>query len=260
MCSSKSSGTSCLVVPRAMSAFSPVPVTARGGARRAGEWFVLQPMVDNELELVMSVSSTSQLNTRGASHEPPWSSRPSPRSTASSPVPDDLPGPIFDWYEAGDVERHVQGPRRTRSTSRPASADYLDFVRRPVPADRPPPVRLRRRLGRPADRGRPRVRGDPSRGAGGVAGALPRRAVHVLHRRCRGRRASRHRARRRRHRRRVRRRRRRTGGRGGAGRRAGDRASRRCSWARARSSSAPSPTSWSSTTRPRSSRASACCT
>ena len=24
--------------------------------------------------------------------------------------PDDLPGPIFDWYEAGDVEGHFNDP------------------------------------------------------------------------------------------------------------------------------------------------------
>ena len=40
--------------------------------------------------------------------------------------PDDLPGPIFDWYEAGDVDLHFNSPT-TRSTSPQASADYLDF-------------------------------------------------------------------------------------------------------------------------------------
>jgi dihydrofolate reductase len=40
--------------------------------------------------------------------------------------PDDLPGPIFDWYEAGDVEGHFNDPEHTYHVSQ-ASADYLDF-------------------------------------------------------------------------------------------------------------------------------------
>jgi dihydrofolate reductase len=40
--------------------------------------------------------------------------------------PDDLPGPIFDWYEAGDVEGHFNDPQHTYHVSQ-ASADYLDF-------------------------------------------------------------------------------------------------------------------------------------
>jgi dihydrofolate reductase len=40
--------------------------------------------------------------------------------------PDDLPGPIFDWYEAGDVELHFNDPDRGVHVSQ-ASADYLDL-------------------------------------------------------------------------------------------------------------------------------------
>jgi dihydrofolate reductase len=40
--------------------------------------------------------------------------------------PDDLPGPIFDWYEAGDVEGHFNDPEHTYHVSQ-ASAEYLDF-------------------------------------------------------------------------------------------------------------------------------------
>jgi dihydrofolate reductase len=38
--------------------------------------------------------------------------------------PDDLPGPIFDWYTAGDVEIAPGDPERSFRVSR-ASADYL---------------------------------------------------------------------------------------------------------------------------------------
>jgi dihydrofolate reductase len=38
--------------------------------------------------------------------------------------PDDLPGPIFDWYSAGDVEISPGDPERPFHVSR-ASADYL---------------------------------------------------------------------------------------------------------------------------------------
>lgn len=38
--------------------------------------------------------------------------------------PDDLPGPVFDWYEAGDVEIAPGDPERRFRVSR-ASADYL---------------------------------------------------------------------------------------------------------------------------------------
>jgi dihydrofolate reductase len=40
--------------------------------------------------------------------------------------PDDLPGPIFDWYEAGDVEGHFNDPDHTYHVSA-ESAAYLDF-------------------------------------------------------------------------------------------------------------------------------------
>ena len=40
--------------------------------------------------------------------------------------PDDLPGPIFDWYEAGDIEGHFNDPAHTYHVSA-ASAAYLDF-------------------------------------------------------------------------------------------------------------------------------------
>ena len=39
--------------------------------------------------------------------------------------PDDLPGPIFDWYEAGDVEPDSSTPT-TCSTCRSSPRDYLD--------------------------------------------------------------------------------------------------------------------------------------
>jgi dihydrofolate reductase len=41
--------------------------------------------------------------------------------------PDDLPGPIFDWYEAGDVEGHFNDPEHTYHVST-ASAAYLDLA------------------------------------------------------------------------------------------------------------------------------------
>jgi dihydrofolate reductase len=40
--------------------------------------------------------------------------------------PDDLPGPIFDWYEAGGVEGHFNDPAHTYHVSA-ESAAYLDF-------------------------------------------------------------------------------------------------------------------------------------
>jgi dihydrofolate reductase len=40
--------------------------------------------------------------------------------------PDDLPGPIFDWYEAGRVEGHFNDPAHTYHVSA-ESAAYLDF-------------------------------------------------------------------------------------------------------------------------------------
>jgi dihydrofolate reductase len=40
--------------------------------------------------------------------------------------PDDLPGPIFDWYEAGAVEGHFNDPAHTYHVSE-ESAAYLDF-------------------------------------------------------------------------------------------------------------------------------------
>jgi dihydrofolate reductase len=40
--------------------------------------------------------------------------------------PDDLPGPIFDWYEAGDVEGHFNDPAHTYHVSA-ESAAYLDL-------------------------------------------------------------------------------------------------------------------------------------
>jgi dihydrofolate reductase len=40
--------------------------------------------------------------------------------------PDDLPGPIFDWYEAGDVVVHFNNPDAGVHVSR-SSADYLDL-------------------------------------------------------------------------------------------------------------------------------------
>jgi len=44
--------------------------------------------------------------------------------------PDDLPGPIFDWWEAGDVEIAPGDPERPFRVSR-ASADYLSTPGRP---------------------------------------------------------------------------------------------------------------------------------
>ncbi len=41
--------------------------------------------------------------------------------------PDDLPGPIFDWYEAGPVEGHFNDPAHTYHVSK-ESAAYLDFA------------------------------------------------------------------------------------------------------------------------------------
>ncbi len=40
--------------------------------------------------------------------------------------PDDLPGPIFDWYEAGDVDLTFNSADHTFHVSQ-ASADYLDM-------------------------------------------------------------------------------------------------------------------------------------
>ena len=40
--------------------------------------------------------------------------------------PDDLPGPIFDWYEAGEVEGSFNDPAHTYHVSQ-ESDDYLDF-------------------------------------------------------------------------------------------------------------------------------------
>jgi dihydrofolate reductase len=40
--------------------------------------------------------------------------------------PDDLPGPIFDWYEAGSVEGHYNDPAHTYHVSE-ASAAHLDL-------------------------------------------------------------------------------------------------------------------------------------
>jgi dihydrofolate reductase len=40
--------------------------------------------------------------------------------------PDDVPGPIFDWYEAGDVEGHFNSPTHTFHVSE-ESAAHLDF-------------------------------------------------------------------------------------------------------------------------------------
>ena len=40
--------------------------------------------------------------------------------------PDDLPGPIFDWYEAGDVEMTFNDPDQTFHVSS-QSADHLDL-------------------------------------------------------------------------------------------------------------------------------------
>jgi dihydrofolate reductase len=39
---------------------------------------------------------------------------------------DDMPGPIFDWYDAGPVEGHFNDPRHTFHVSE-ESAAYLDF-------------------------------------------------------------------------------------------------------------------------------------
>jgi dihydrofolate reductase len=40
-------------------------------------------------------------------------------------APDDNPGPLFEWYENGDVEYRGSDPRMTFKVSR-ANADYLD--------------------------------------------------------------------------------------------------------------------------------------
>ena len=40
--------------------------------------------------------------------------------------PDDLPGPIFDWYQAGEVEMTFNSPDHTFEVSQ-QSADYLDM-------------------------------------------------------------------------------------------------------------------------------------
>ena len=102
--------------------------------------------------------------------------------------PDDLPGPIFDWYEAGDVELrfnpdHVvprlAGSRRTTSTTADTRCQVIgrhlfDVVDGwgglPIVGDRVFVVTHRD----DADEWR---------------AALPGRAVHVLHRRRRGRHA-----------------------------------------------------------------------
>src|SRR3954452_25229529 len=112
MCSSKSSGRSCRVLPRAMGAFCPVPTTAVHGARRHGltccstgrltkparRWLcglfnrsVAGKEPDTATVLVQAVASLDGFIAR----------------------PDDLPGPIFDWYEAGSVEGHFNDPEHT---------------------------------------------------------------------------------------------------------------------------------------------------
>ena len=65
--------------------------------------------------------------------------------------PDDMPGPIFDWYEAGDVELTFN-PDHVFHVSQ-QSVDYLDTSGVALPADRAAPLRLHRRLERQADRG-----------------------------------------------------------------------------------------------------------
>ena len=136
--------------------------------------------------------------------------------------PDDLPGPIFDWYEAGDVELTFN-PAHVFHVSQ-QSADYLDG------SDSRCQV-IGRHLfdftdgwgGLPIV-GRPRLRGDPSRRRRRVEGsATPMRRTRSAPTASRTPCAA-HRARRRRDRRRLRRRGRRTGRRGRARRRAGDRA------------------------------------
>src|SRR6478752_2112966 len=217
MCSSKSSGTSCRVLPRAMGAFSPVAGEPDTGARRgcaaiySTNWLTKR---DRWGEVEARPTPTASGGPRGHRH------RPGRRLARRLHRPSRRPaGTDLRLVRGGGHRAEVQP--RARLPRVAAVAGLSPRVRRAVPGDRPAPLRLHRRLGRHADRGRPGLRGDPPRRRR-VAAAAPQRAVHVLRRR-RGGDAPGHRARRRRRGRGLRGRGRGPGGAGGARGRAGHR-------------------------------------